>query len=34
LADIFVTLDQAQWQALRSSCAKDSKVAKFWGKPC
>jgi len=26
-------LDQAQWQALRSSCARDSKVAKFWGKP-
>lgn len=26
-------LDQAQWQALRTSCVKDPKVAKFWGKP-
>lgn len=26
-------LDQAQWRALRDSCAKDPKVAKFWGKP-
>ena len=26
-------LDQAQWQALRTSCAKDPKVAKFWDKP-
>nr|WP_087574642.1 M48 family metallopeptidase [Sphingomonas sp. CDS-1] len=25
-------LDQAQWQALRTSCASDPKVAKFWGK--
>ena len=24
-------LDQAQWQALRASCASDPKVAKFWG---
>lgn len=26
-------LDQAQWQALRQSCASDPKVAKFWGEP-
>ena len=25
-------LDQAQWQALRGSCAADPKVAKYWGK--
>ncbi|EPR17016.1 peptidase [Sphingobium indicum IP26] len=25
-------LDQAQWQALRTSCASDPKVAKFWGR--
>ncbi|WP_242128789.1 M48 family metallopeptidase [Sphingobium sp. Sx8-8] len=24
-------LDQAQWQALRGSCAADPKAAKFWG---
>lgn len=26
-------LDRVSWQALRSSCATDPKVAKFWGKP-
>ncbi len=27
------SLDRAAWQALRSSCANDPKVAKFWSSP-